>query len=418
VNPTFKDTNAPNAEPDRPVTRRAARVLLLCQDPAWRAAIEGDVAIAERQRGSYGVVVATSAREAMQHLAVDPENFSHLLLEPVAAGDLLAELLSLTSGEAGPGPALVLLGPGHVPPAVAERLAVTVTSPRDAGWLAPVLQPWAAPARTSPRGMTCAEDLRRSIAEGHARVLYQPVVRFADRRPIGLEALARMEHPLWGRLAPEFFLPGIEAAGLLRQLSRAVIETCLADWDGDRLAELDLRLAINLPLDILVLGCLPDWLDERLTESRVPASRLMLEMTETQLVSDQQELGIAVTNLRARGYQLAIDDVGPTLRDPAQLFALPFNVLKLDKSIVRESADSAEARKFLRQTIGAAHDAGMTVVAEGVEDAEIWARMRSLGVECGQGYAIARPLPAVAVPLWHRGWMADARARPGLADLG
>lgn len=385
-----------------------ARVLLLCRSPAWRAAVEREAGPAG---GMPGVVQAASAQEAMQHLAGEPDYFSHLLLEPEAAGPLLADLLSLSSAEAGPGPALVLLGTAPEPQAACP--ATLVPTPEEPGWLARALRPWrrqqdpSAPAAPRTGGLAGAAELRRALADGRAHVLYQPVVRMEDRRPCGIEALARLEHPVWGRLAPEHFLPGIEAAGLVGELTRAVVRQCLQDWSGEHLEELDLSLAINLPLDILMQPSAPPWLAARLAEAGLPASRVVLELTETQPVHDVAALGETVHRLRAHGFRLAIDDVGPASRDPQALLALPFTSLKLDKAVVREAADSAEARAYLRQTVEAAHAEGMLVVAEGVEDAEIWARMQSLGVDCAQGYGIARPLPAVAVPLWHHAWQAD-----------
>jgi EAL domain-containing protein (putative c-di-GMP-specific phosphodiesterase class I) len=87
---------------------------------------------------------------------------------------------------------------------------------------------------------------------------------------------------------------------------------------------------------------------------------------------------------------------------------LPFTSVKLDMALVRHAADSAEARAYLRWLIDTAHDGGMIVVAEGIEDADTWGRMRALGADAGQGYAIARPMPAAEVPLWHRAWTAGS----------
>ncbi|MBN8891462.1 MAG: EAL domain-containing protein [Rhodospirillales bacterium] len=387
-----------------------AHIILVCADESWAAAVRQEAARDDARVA--GLVVTTSPQEAMARLAAGTPAFSHLLLQAEAAGGLLGELVSLSSGEAGPASALVLLGAAGLPPAMAARVAVTVAAPVP-GWLARALRPRTA-ARPGAHSLTTEDELRRALAGGAVRVLYQPVVRLSDRRPVGMEALARIEHPVWGTLPPEAFLPGMEAAGLLRELTIAVTEQALADWNGDRLAELDLRLGLNLPLDILSLSCLPDWLDAQCAAADVPPARVVLELTETQEVTDPAALGRAAGVLRARGYRLAIDDAGPAQRDPTELINLPFSVLKLDKSVVREAADNAGARAFLRRSIADAHAAGLTVVAEGVEDAEIWARMRCLGADHGQGYCIARPLPAAAVPLWHRAWCAGIPDAPPL----
>ena len=123
-------------------------------------------------------------------------------------------------------------------------------------------------------------------------------------------------------------------------------------------------------------------------------------------MSEIAKLRHATTTLRGMGYNLAIDDVGPELRDHHALLDMHFTALKLDKNIVRESPDSNEASAFLARTIASARAADLTIVAEGVEDSDIWRRMLRLGVDEAQGFLIARPLPVSAVAHWHRNWCA------------
>ncbi len=385
-----------------PPAPRPARPLLLCGDAHWQAATGAELsALGQRD----ALVVADSPPDAVARLAIAPQRFSHLLVQPDAAGELLGDMLGLTGRGHGMAPSLVLLG--RQPAGKPVPPAAIVDDPPTPGWLAPALA-WQSPAGGSPQPIS-GDDARRALAEGGVRVLYQPMVWLADRRPGGMEALARLEHPVWGRLEPARFLPAVEAAGLLHELTRAVVARAFAEWHAGQLRELGMGIGLNLPLDVLLLPGLAGWLDARCAAAQLTPFNLVVELTETQPVLDVPALGVAVAALRQRGYRVSIDDVGPGQRDPTALLRLPFTSVKLDMALVHHAAESADARAYLRRLIDTAHTAGMIVVAEGIEDGDIWGRMQALGADAGQGYGIARPLPAVAVPIWHRAWTDGVR---------
>ena len=131
-------------------------------------------------------------------------------------------------------------------------------------------------------------------------------------------------------------------------------------------------------------------------------------MTESLPVAPLEAVRTAVAQFHAGGYALAIDDVGPNVRDHRLLLDLAFGILKLDKDLVRGSADSAAARAFLADSIAAARAARLTIVAEGIEDVADWDRMAALGIEQAQGFLIARPMAARDVAGWHAAWCAPA----------
>ena len=247
-------------------------------------------------------------------------------------------------------------------------------------------------------------ELHAALAGAQIHALYQPIVRLADRRPIGLEALARLHHPQLGTLAPGLFVAPMERAGLARQLTEEMARRAFADWAGDRLDAMDLTLSINVPLDVLLLPEAMRWLDEARQDAAIPAGRLIVELTESQPLSRLGELAAALETLRRIGYGVAIDDVGPDIRDHAPLLGLPFTMLKLDKLVVRQAAGSEIARDFVARAIAAARAAHMSVTAEGVEDAACWSRLHDLGADLAQGFLIARPLALASVPSWHDGW--------------
>jgi EAL domain-containing protein (putative c-di-GMP-specific phosphodiesterase class I) len=257
-------------------------------------------------------------------------------------------------------------------------------------------------------------ELREALSAARFHNRYQPVVRMADRRPLGLEVLARLEHPLRGTLGPDLFVPEIEDAGLAFQFTQAVVRRAFADWGGTVLRELDLWLALNVPLDVLLLPATLSWLEEQRRADAIPVDRLGIELTESRPVTSPEDLRTAVAALRGAGYTLVIDDVGPGVRQAQQLLGLGFSVLKLDKGLVNGSRDDAALAELLHRTVAAAHTEGLLVVAEGVEDEDAWRRMQAAGVEQAQGYLIARPMPASDVPDWHRRWCAS-HARPSSA---
>jgi EAL domain-containing protein (putative c-di-GMP-specific phosphodiesterase class I) len=249
-------------------------------------------------------------------------------------------------------------------------------------------------------------EIVEAVAATRIHTLYQPVVRLGDRAPVSLEVLARLNHPVRGTLPPDLFVPQIEEAGLAFALTRAVVASAFEDWRDGGLERLDLSLALNFPLDVLLHPAALVWLDERREAARIPAERISLELTESRPVTDVADLAHAIAGLRDAGYSLAIDDVGPGVRQPRNLLGLGFSVLKLDKGLVSRSRDDAAMASLLRTTVATAHAAALVVVAEGVEDQECWQRMLAAGVEQAQGFLIAHPMPASAVAGWHESWRA------------
>jgi len=258
--------------------------------------------------------------------------------------------------------------------------------------------------RPKPDHPLALVELHEALAEHRIHTRYQPIVRIADNRPVGFEVLARLEHPTRGLLPPDLFVPQIEDAGLAWPLTEAVIRRAFHDWGGGRLEAMDVWIAINFPLDVLLDPAALAWLEQARATAGIAARRLTIELTESRPVSRLAELRHATERLREIGYRLSIDDVGPDIRDHRQLLNMPFSSLKLDKDLVRESPDSASSREFLQEAVTAAHAAGLLIIAEGVEDTDIWNRMALLGVHEAQGFLIARPLPAEAVAGWFAEW--------------
>lgn len=163
-------------------------------------------------------------------------------------------------------------------------------------------------------------------------------------------------------------------------------------------------MSVNFPLDVMLMPAALDRLEEQRVATGIPASRFIIELTESRPVQDLVTLRRALVHLRDLGYGVAIDDVGPAVPRLAPLLELPFTSLKLDKDQVRQVIRSSEVRNFLARTIAEAKQHGLTVVAEGVESEEIWASIHALGADEAQGFLASRPLPVTAVPIWLEAW--------------
>ena len=164
-------------------------------------------------------------------------------------------------------------------------------------------------------------------------------------------------------------------------------------------------MAVNLPLDVLVLDEARTWLEAMRRESGVPAGKIVIELTESQPVAALPGLTSAAIELREWGYGLAIDDVGPDMRDHLPLVGLPFTALKLDRALVR-AATEGSAAAFLAEVMAAARASGWLVIAEGVEDEVTWAAMAAQGIDQIQGFLVSYPLSPEGVVAWHARQMA------------
>jgi EAL domain-containing protein (putative c-di-GMP-specific phosphodiesterase class I) len=166
----------------------------------------------------------------------------------------------------------------------------------------------------------------------------------------------------------------------------------------------DLFVTINLPLDVLLFPEALPRIDQHRQRAAIPVSRILIELTESRPVMDLVSLAAALTRWRRAGYMIAIDDIGPEMMNQRELFDLPFNVVKLDKNVVLRSQNDVLALRYLQRTVANAKSRSLSVIAEGIENREMWYRMRDMEVENAQGYLIARALPATALQSWLDAW--------------
>ena len=244
------------------------------------------------------------------------------------------------------------------------------------------------------------EQLRTALDTDQLDVHYQPKLDLRTGGVTGVEALVRWNHPERGLLHPDVFLPLAEQAGLMRRLALRVLERSLRDVHAWRARGLDLSVAVNLSVSNLQDVALPEQVAMLLDAVGVPASALLLEITEDVLMADAARSQQVMSALRRLGVRLSIDDYGTGYSSLSYLRALPVDQLKLDRSFVSDLTSDERAAAIVRSTLQLSRDLGMTMVVEGVEDAATLAALRAWGCEYAQGYHIARPMPAERFLAW------------------
>ncbi|MBM7806618.1 diguanylate cyclase (GGDEF)-like protein [Geodermatophilus bullaregiensis] len=252
-----------------------------------------------------------------------------------------------------------------------------------------------------------ADQLRRGIAGGELVLHYQPKLAFDGDHVVGVEALARWRHPERGLLFPDTFIEVAESSGLMGELTVAVLDLALAQvrtWadTGHRLS-----VAVNVSPSNLVDDRFPDEVAQRLRVHGLPASALVLEVTESLLMEDRERAVSVLRRLRDAGVGIAIDDYGTGYSSLAYLAELPVTELKLDRAFVGSMVDSPRNSAIVTSTLQLSHALGLVLVAEGAEDQATVDALADLGCDQVQGYHLSRPLP----PEQLLGWLRDRAAR-------
>ncbi|MBU2538365.1 MAG: EAL domain-containing protein [Proteobacteria bacterium] len=244
-------------------------------------------------------------------------------------------------------------------------------------------------------------DLREAIRKDeHLYLHFQPKINIKSNRIKGVEALLRWDHPELGMIPPDQFIPLTEQGGIIRSLSKWVLNAALAQQAAWRDAGLDLPVSINLSIKDLQDISVPLLIKDLLKEYQLEPSSLMLEITETSMMLDPDRTYEVISNLHALGVRLSIDDFGTGYSSLAYLKQLPAEELKIDKSFVRNMLKDDNDEVIVRAIIDLAKNMGLDVIAEGVESAKIITRLQELGCDLAQGYHICKPLPAKELEEW------------------
>jgi EAL domain-containing protein (putative c-di-GMP-specific phosphodiesterase class I) len=249
--------------------------------------------------------------------------------------------------------------------------------------------------------------LRTGIASDQLVLFYQPKAALGGGHVEGVEALVRWQHPTLGLVPPDEFIPLAEHTGLIKPLTTWVLNTALRQlhyWreQADGPISEEMSMAVNLSARSLLDESFPAEVVAALERWKIPAHLLELEITESMIMADPPRAHRLLTELAAVGVKLSIDDFGTGYSSLAYLKNLPVNQLKIDRTFVCNMSRDPLDTVIVRSMIELGHNLGLRVIAEGIEDGETWEQLASLGCDSGQGYLLARPMPAGQVESWMR----------------
>lgn len=248
------------------------------------------------------------------------------------------------------------------------------------------------------RGRSAASlegDLLGALHRDEIAVLFQPQFRVDTGALAGAEALARWQHPGFGRISAETLFAVADRGDHVAQLSRHIAGRALAiaaDWPGAGPAPL--RLSLNVTAEDFAVGDFAASLTRGLAESGFPPERLTIEITEQTLIADFEACAASLRELEAQGVSVALDDFGTGFSNFRALKALPLNALKLDRSLVVDIEKDPRDRTILAAMVAMARALGLKVIAEGVESEGQLAILREEGCDLFQGFLRAGPMDA------------------------
>ena len=254
--------------------------------------------------------------------------------------------------------------------------------------------------------MLSPEEIRAGLEAGCVEPFFQPKVALAGRRVLGAECLLRWRHPERGLVPPLAVIPVAEAHGLIDELTLAVFAKTmehLREWTRQGHA---LKVSVNVSMDNLKRFDLPDVLAGIARQAGVDARQVVLEITESRLMSNLATSLEIITRLRLMGFGLSIDDFGTGYSSMEKLKQMPFTELKVDRAFVFGAAGDSVARAIFESSVRLGHVLGMRVVAEGAETQEDWDLAAAVGCDELQGYVVAKPMPAGEFIDWKTRWEA------------
>ena len=254
-----------------------------------------------------------------------------------------------------------------------------------------------------------ADDLRRGIAANEFVPYYQPKVSLVQNGWIidGVEALARWQHPRMGLVMPNEFIPLAEQTGLIGDLTSTMLNAALRQLRAWADEGLRLTCAVNLPPSLVTDLSFPDRVAALLAENGVDGSQLVLEITETATIQNPTATMAILTRLRVKRVGLSLDDFGTGYSSLTQLYQMPFNEMKIDKSLVMNVPHSREANTMVGSLIELGHNLGLKICAEGVENRAALDMLAIMGCDRCQGYFISRAVPAADIASFTVQWNRD-----------
>ncbi len=249
------------------------------------------------------------------------------------------------------------------------------------------------------RRFTLETELRKAIELDRLELYFQPLIDLSNGFVTGFEALARWKDPDYGMISPAEFIPVAEECGLILPLGRwALDRACqvLNEWDAKAGEMLPLKVSVNVSAAQFARDDIPNMVSGILRANKTKPERIMLELTESVVVSDPARAAKVMNALRALDVSLAMADFGTGYSNLAYLQQLPIDVLKIDRSFVTHMLQERDKVAIVRAILSLASALNMETTAEGIETLEIAHTLAALGCSYGQGYFYSPPVPAAS----------------------
>ena len=247
-------------------------------------------------------------------------------------------------------------------------------------------------------------DILMALANGEIVAYFQPKVDLVSGRVVGAEAFARWEHPQHGVLSPSHFIPVLERYNQLDQLTHHMIDQSAAACCRWHAAGHLISVSINLGTAMLSDPHATEVIFTQVAAYELDPSFVVFEITESAANKDVPECLENVVRLRMKGFELSVDDYGTGNASMQQLLRIPFSELKIDRSFVAGAADNETLATVLRSSLDLAAKLDKISVAVGIESRQDWDFLKKIGCAYGQGFYIAKPMPAATLPGWMQEW--------------
>lgn len=268
---------------------------------------------------------------------------------------------------------------------------------------------------TNKRPPLTLARLERATEVGELFLAYQPKLDLRSGKITGVEALARWQDPRRGAIEPSSFIPAAEDAGLIDWFTEWALTCAFRQWAAWSSGGIDLEMAVNISALNLEHVAFPDLVSRLCSVAGVDRNRLNLELTEGS-TQEASRLMDTISRFRLKGIGISLDDFGTGYGSLVQLRSLPFTELKIDRSFVSDLLTSRDSRAITRGLISMAHDLGLEVTAEGVEDYPTLEALTALGCDKAQGFFIARAMPGDQLALWLHKWARSSSEMKSAAD--
>ncbi len=252
-------------------------------------------------------------------------------------------------------------------------------------------------------------ELTRALENEEFELYFQPQVRIADFKVVGFEALIRWNHPQRGLLQPCAFLPTLENSHLEVPLGQWVLKEAIYHMNLWHEAGEDLSVSINISARHMMDRSFTRYLENYLhSHPAVKPAHITLEVLESTALDNTRRASNVLARCQELGFRIALDDFGTGFSSLTYLRTLPVDLVKIDKSFVRNMLDDASDRAIVESVIFLGQRFAHPVLAEGVESMAHARALRQLGCEYIQGYGVARPMPAGKIPEWLQQWSRQA----------